>query len=424
MLRSHRWKFIAAVLVLGGIAGRLPVAAATSLTDNYNSDTSANYSIVSSSADTSVTFAFDYSALGIPPAPHTTDGTTLGLKIKANIVAPGDPEGITLHTNDVFFGDYVVRFDVWMNANGPFPGGGAGSTEFLTAGVGGDGVTVNRGNATGSGGWIAISGEGGASRDYRMYKAGGEQFAESAQFEAGNISDVGGGAHNSSDPYYAGFLGVDVAELPVQGANHGGPAQQTGTTVVGSLGFGWHEIELLVDPDGGSLGLAAMKWRVDGLLIGTLNAGRGNSFISDGSVTLGYMDVIVPSISDNPDLSFGLIDNLYVAELVAGDYSGNGRVDTADYVVWRNTLNEFVDQGTGADGSGPLGVPDGFVDRFDYVFWKDRYAASLGVGTAHQSEVPEPSSCLTAIVFALALLKSRRARGIGRLSRRTGVDLS
>ena len=35
-----------------------------------------------------------------------------------------------------FTGDYQVKFDMWINANGPFPGGGGGSTEFFTAGVG------------------------------------------------------------------------------------------------------------------------------------------------------------------------------------------------------------------------------------------------------------------------------------------------
>jgi hypothetical protein len=82
-------------------------ASATTITDNFNSDTSANYSIVSSSADTAVTFAFDYSTLGIPPAPNTTDASTLGLRMAASIAAPTGPEAITLHTNQQFSGDYI-----------------------------------------------------------------------------------------------------------------------------------------------------------------------------------------------------------------------------------------------------------------------------------------------------------------------------
>jgi hypothetical protein len=197
-----------------------------------------------------------------------------------------------------------------MNVNGPFPGGGAGSTEFLTAGVGGDGLTVNRGGASGSGGWTAVTSDGGSSREYRMYKSAGEQFAESGQFAAGS-SSAPGGAHNASDPYYAGFGDVDVASLPVQGVNNGGPAQQDGRTQTGSFGMEWHEITLIVDADGGTGGAASMEWLIDGLSIGTLDAGIGSAFDTDGSVTIGYMGVF-SSVSDNAFLSFGLVDNLRV----------------------------------------------------------------------------------------------------------------
>ncbi|MCA9128664.1 MAG: hypothetical protein KDB22_16370 [Planctomycetales bacterium] len=274
-------------------------ASAALFMDDFNTANSANnYVVLTSSADNSVGFAFDYSSVGIPVAPNTTDASTLGLRMASNL-SLGAVAGVTLHTNQSFTGAYRVNFDAWINANGPFPGGGGGSTEYLTAGVGGNGTAVNL-PGSGSGGWTAVSGEGGSTRDYRMYKDGAEQFAESGQFAAGN-SSTSGGAHNNSDAYYAQFGSIDVGALPTQG----GMASQTGTTAVGTFGFAWHEVELLVDPAG------TMTWSIDGLAIGTLDASVGTTFSIDGRVTIGYMDIFT-SVSDNATYSFGLVDNLSV----------------------------------------------------------------------------------------------------------------
>jgi hypothetical protein len=68
---------------------------------------------------------------------------------------------------------------------------------------------------------------------------------------------------------------------------------------------------LVVDADGGTAGAASTKWYIDNLLIRTLDAGANGAFTSNGKVALGYSD---PSSngSDNPSLSFALIDNLVI----------------------------------------------------------------------------------------------------------------
>ncbi len=281
-----------------------PVTAAV-FTDDFNSTASAgSYTVVTSSADTSVIFGFDYSALNIPVAPNTTDGSTLGLRMAANISAPADRQAVTLQTNENWTGNYRVRFDLWMNANGPFPGGGAGSTEFITAGVGGDRTTVNLDPLTGSGGWTAASGEGGASQDFRMYKGSTSQGFASGQFRATDIPNEPP-PQDGGNPYYNQFGGIDVG--PIQGSLD---AAQTGVTASGSIGFAWQEVELLVDPTGGTGGEALVTWSISGLEIGGLDAGLG-AFVSDGAVTIGYMDTFT-SVSGNPTFSFGLVDNLRI----------------------------------------------------------------------------------------------------------------
>ncbi len=268
--------------------------------DNFDVDSSANWNILTSSADTSVTFAFDYSTVGVPASPNG-GGSTLGVRMAANIVSPTGAEAVTLSpVGQSFSGSYQLKFDMWVNANGPFPGGGAGSTEFFTTGIGHDDTTVNRGGATGTGGWFAVTGEGGSSRDYRAYKGAGEQFAESGQFLAGN-SSAGGGAHNASDPHYAAFGNIDVAvAVPLQG--------QTGITGPGTAAFAWHEVTVTVDG-------ATALWSIDGLDIARLDPTIGADFALNGNIAVGYMDIF-SSVSGDSALSFGLIDNLEVVVFV------------------------------------------------------------------------------------------------------------
>ena len=262
--------------------------------DNFDVDSSSGWNINASSADTSAIFGFDYSTVGVPASPNG-GGTTLGVRLGANIADPASSEAVTLSPlGQSFSGSYVLMFDMWVNANGPFPAGGGGSTEFFTAGIGYDDVTVNLGGTSGSGGWFAATGEGGSSRDYRAYKDGGEQFPASGQFFAAS--------GNGSDPHYAAFGSIDVAgAVPAQTAVH---AAQTGITGAGSVGFAWHEVVITVDG-------ATALWEIDGISIVQLNPAIGASFSLDGNISIGYMDAF-SSVSDNPETSFGLIDNLVV----------------------------------------------------------------------------------------------------------------
>ncbi len=65
------------------------------------------------------------------------------------------------------------------------------------------------------------------------------------------------------------------------------------------------------------------------------------------------------------------------ASLLAGDYDGNGRVEQADYTVWKSNFGSHSN--LKADGNG-----DGVVDTADYSIWRNNLGA---VGAASQSLV-------------------------------------
>jgi hypothetical protein len=103
---------------------------------------------------------------------------------------------------------------------------------------------------------------------------------------------------------------------------------------------------------------------------------------------------------------------------LGGDYNLDGAVNAADYTVWRNSLGQSVPAGTGADGSGPTGVPDGTITRHDYTHWKSRYGATAGSGgaVAELHAVPEAASHLLAAAgcMLLAIFSGRSCgRGLG-----------
>jgi hypothetical protein len=84
---------------------------------------------------------------------------------------------------------------------------------------------------------------------------------------------------------------------------------------------------------------------------------------------------------------------------IPGDYDGNGFVDTADYVLWRKTINQTTTVGTGADGNG-----NGLIEQSDYEGWRQNlgktrsayYSAAAGL-----QFVPEPSSWILVILAAI-----------------------
>ena len=276
----------------------LPAATATLFSDNFDVDSSANWNINPSNLNDDSLFAYDYSLIGIPVAPHSATASTLGLRLRANSPNLGAAVFSAISVspkNQSFTNDYRVRFDWWINFPGAFPGGGAGSTQLGVYGITRGTIPQWPGSAsTADSVYFALTGDAGSSIDVRVYtNAGGTVAASKGVYAAGTGSSV----ITEEDPYYAVFgrLAAPAAQLAAY-------PSQTGLTAVGSLGEAWHDV--VITKLGNSI-----TWTVDGLRLSTLNAEDfgitlstniflGQSDINSGQTTVG-LDDMQCSIYDN-----------------------------------------------------------------------------------------------------------------------------
>ena len=94
-----------------------------------------------------------------------------------------------------------------------------------------------------------------------------------------------------------------------------------------------------------------------------------------------------------------------VAVTIPGDYNRNGRVDAADYTVWRNSLGR-TGTGLAADGNG-----DDKITVSDYQVWKLNYGRSEpGNGSVSSGAVPEPRTLLLLLTLIICETIPRRYR--------------
>jgi beta-glucanase (GH16 family) len=89
---------------------------------------------------------------------------------------------------------------------------------------------------------------------------------------------------------------------------------------------------------------------------------------------------------------------------LSGDYNLDGRVDAADYVVWRKSVGESG-IGLPADGSG-----NGTIDDADYQIWRRNFAAEGTAIDDVSASVPEPCGAALVAVALLRALGLRTAR--------------
>jgi len=256
---------------------------------------------------------FDYSTIGIPSAPNSTGGSSRGAKLNCNLGELGVantgvfPGGVSVSPMDFSLDpntNFVIHCDVWLNFNGPAPGGGSGSTQLGGIGYGTAGTAPQV--IGGSDSYYAIvSGEGGSGADYRVYTA---SFPGSIGDLTGYLA---GSRNNTASLYATNFPGqtapaAQVALYP----------QQTGTTQNGAQGWAWRDFKIeKIGP--------FVTWSIDGIDLivedmSTNGVGGGSSLGGDKLLmTLGDINASNSTDTNAPALAFALFDNLRVSNIVA-----------------------------------------------------------------------------------------------------------
>jgi Concanavalin A-like lectin/glucanases superfamily len=198
--------------------------------------------------------------------------------------------------------------------------------------------------------------------------------------------------------------------------------------VAGVLDYQAKTIKLYVDGQQIDLGTTLnASWASGNNSINASNlfASIGAAPVATASSTVAWHGAIDGVRIFNTALDATTILNTYNTELkvpVLGDYNGNGVVDAADYVVWR-------DGNIAADGTGPSGTPDGVVDGLDYAFWRAHFGNTTNPGggssLSESAAVPEPAS-LASVLIAIGLTRivwpRRRTKpqlGVSRTSQET-----
>jgi hypothetical protein len=282
--------------------------AAIVYSENFDVDPSANWTTRTSSANNAANFFFDYSTIGIPPAPGGL--TTRGLKLEAAFAAsaPASIQGLSASpTGFSVTGDFDIRFHVWHNSLGPFPGGGSGSTQVTTYGWGTAGAGPQYHNARDSI-IFGTTAEGGATQDWRVYPNATLPAVDPV------VGLASGGGSNSSNAYYAGFGGasppagqtVIAAAPPINFAN------QTGAVQAGAPGFVWQPVVIAKRGN-------TVTWTMNGVLIASLNVSTQLGGPLGGSnIHFGQSDINT-TVSSNQTVArallFGLIDNVVVDQI-------------------------------------------------------------------------------------------------------------
>jgi hypothetical protein len=145
--------------------------------------------------------------------------------------------------------------------------------------------------------WFGATADGNSSSDWRAYSP----TAPTRYADGNAVYAAPGGSTNASDPYYAGF-GTNTAPA----AHVALFPQQSGTTLVGSSGWEWHEV--VIKKSGG-----AVTWTVDGTLIATVPAAH-DTVATGNNIFFGHADTNATSSTDPNDVNllFTLVDNVRV----------------------------------------------------------------------------------------------------------------
>ena len=150
----------------------------------------------------------------------------------------------------------------------------------------------------------------------------------------GWTNSTGSSARVNGNSYYTTAFAGGATPPALQRSNF---AQQTGALAAGTVGFAWHDV--IVARRG-----STVEWSIDGVTLATI----ASATLLGNNVFVGYWDPFA-SITDNTNLSFGLVDNVRVeVPIVAPAISSQPQSQTVNQ--GSNTTFTVTASGTPAPG--------------------------------------------------------------------------
>jgi hypothetical protein len=212
-------------------------------------------------------------------------------------------------------------------------------------------------------------------------------------FQDGLVLDVRARAGSTStDPGAAsiflgdgenGYIILELTSSYVGLEGLGGNGSQVNYLPSGFSAREWHDYRLIVAPDDSS-GVITAKLFMDGNWGQEILSQQLNSAIVD-ELRIGDQTGTNNGILDIDYLRFA---HLSESSNLLGDYNLDGRVDAADYSIWRDAFGLANESSLNGNGDGMNGVDEG-----DYLLWKSQFGATLGgAGQLGTHSVPEPTS--------------------------------
>jgi autotransporter-associated beta strand protein len=183
-----------------------------------------------------------------------------------------------------------------------------------------------------------------------------------------------------------------VLEIEIGGTN---PGEFDALTVTGDVTLAGELQTILLGDFVPTLGQSWQVLTVDGMLNGEFaDLPEASLFGTYGN----YQLQVTYAGGDGNDVV------LTTAPLLAGDLNADGRVDAADYTVWRDNLGSAGQASfTFGDSDG-----DGDTDHDDYAIWRQNFGASVAALSDANVSVPEPAALAIAglAILCLRLVRS------------------
>jgi hypothetical protein len=209
----------------------------------------------------------------------------------------------------------------------------------------------------------------------------------------------------------SGTVGGDFINV----ASNVAPGSSAGILTVGGIYNQGEDATLSIELGGTTAGDEYDRLVVNGgsaVLDGILDVSLINGFALSGSMQFDILDVgQINGDFSTLNLPVGLTWDVANGTLsfgsggigLPGDFNGNGTVDAADYVVWRDNLGAGDESALGGNGDGIGGV-----GQSDYLLWKNSFGNTSGSGNS--AAIPEPAALSLVMLTAFGVLVGCRRR--------------